>query len=61
VADVQFSKPRQVVDVNGNRIGLVTCLTCGAAVMLEPGRAQDVRNLHAALHAGQLSAPTQEA
>ncbi len=42
---VEYTKAT-VIDTEGARIGIVTCLSCGAAVMLDPRTTTDAIELH---------------
>jgi hypothetical protein len=45
--------PATVVAAEGARIGLVTCLECGATLLLDPRSDIDVPRRHADYHASQ--------
>jgi hypothetical protein len=49
----EWLSPMRAVAAEGARIGFVTCLECGAALMLDPAAPISVPRLHADWHAAQ--------
>lgn len=46
----EFSNFRSFIAENGERIGLVNCLRCGASILLDPADEVDTRRLHIDWH-----------